>query len=68
MDVDLLPLRRTALALAVVVLLASGIGCSPVDWGVNEVKSLTNHHSSHTPAPTPALEAAAAPDAETPSV
>jgi hypothetical protein len=68
MDVDLLPLRRTALALPAALFLASGIGCSPVDSGINEVKSLINHHSSHTSAPTPALEAAAAPDAgETPS-
>jgi len=69
MDVDFLPLRRIAMALPAVVLAAGGMGCSPVDWGVNEVKSLTNHHSSNATTTTPALEAAAALDAgETPTV
>jgi len=69
MDVDFIPLRRTALALPAALLLASGIGCSPVDSGINEVKSLINHHSSNSSTPTTALEAAAERDAgETPRV
>jgi len=63
MDVDLLGLRRATLAWAAACLLAGGVGCSPVGWGVNEVKSLIHHHSSHSAAPTTALEAAAAPGA-----
>jgi len=63
MDVDFLALRRSVSAPAAICLLASGIGCSPLGWGVNEAKSLIHHHSSHSAAPTTALEAATVPEA-----
>jgi hypothetical protein len=63
MEVGFRALRRANCALAAVCLVGA-VGCSPVGWGVNEVQSLIHHHSSHTGAPTKALEAATTPDAE----